>query len=208
MESNMNCFWGSNNRRAVYIPVSGTITQMQRMAVNGNGYGGCTKMITVEDENGVITNFFINPSTYVVGYETLYEGLPVTVFYNGNLPAPMIYPPQYMAAVVAVQMEGQMVAVGYFDQNLLAADQSLQLNLDANTEVVTANNQLFLGNPGGHTRVVLYNQTTRSIPPQTTPEKIVVLCGRYIQLMQQGRRERYVSGGPGKFLVGFFPFVW
>ena len=105
-------------------------------------------MITVEDENGVITNFFINPSTYVVGYETLYEGLPVTVFYNGNLPAPMIYPPQYMAAVVAVQMEGQMVAVGYFDQNLLAADQSLQLNLDANTEVVTANNQLFLGNPG------------------------------------------------------------
>ena len=178
MESNMNCFWGSNNRRAVYIPVSGTITQMQRMAVNGNGYGGCTKMITVEDENGVITNFFINPSTYVVGYETLYEGLPVTVFYNGNLPAPMIYPPQYMAAVVAVQMEGQMVAVGYFDQNLLAADQSLQLNLDANTEVVTANNQLFLGNPGGHMLVVLYNQTTRSIPPQTTPEKIVVLCGR------------------------------
>lgn len=135
-------------------------------------------MITVEDENGVITNFFINPSTYVVGYETLYEGLPVTVFYNGNLPAPMIYPPQYMAAVVAVQMEGQMVAVGYFDQNLLAADQSLQLNLDANTEVVTVNNQLFLGNPGGHTLVVLYNQTTRSIPPQTTPEKIVVLCGR------------------------------
>ena len=178
MESNMNCFWGSNNRRAVYIPVSGTITQMQRMAVNGNGYGGCTKMITVEDENGVITNFFINPSTYVVGYETLYEGLPVTVFYNGNLPAPMIYPPQYRAAVVAVQVEGQVVGVGYFDQNLLAADQSLQLNLDANTEVVTANNQLFLGNPGGHTLVVLYNQTTRSIPPQTTPEKIVVLCGR------------------------------
>ena len=90
--------------RANYIPVSGTITQMQRMRMNGNGYGGCTKMITVEDENGGITNFFINPGTYVVGFETLYEGLPVTVFYNGNLPAPMIYPPQFLAEVVSVQM--------------------------------------------------------------------------------------------------------
>lgn len=178
MDTNMNFFWGANNRRANYIPVSGTITQMQRMPSSGNGYGGCTKMITVEDEGGGITNFFITPATYVVDFETLYEGLPVIVFYNGNLPAPMIYPPQFMAAVIALQKEGQMVTVDYFDQNLLASDQSLQLNLDANIDIVTANNQLFVGSPGGHTLIVIYNRTTRSIPPQTTPEKVVVLCGR------------------------------
>ena len=46
------------------------------------------------------------------------------------------------------------------------------------TTVVTQNNQTYLGNPGGHTLVVLYSQTTRSIPPQTTPDKIIVLCGQ------------------------------
>jgi len=44
--------------------------------------------------------------------------------------------------------------------------------------VVTTNNQTFMGNPGNHTLVVLYSQTTRSIPAQTTPEKIIVLCGQ------------------------------
>ncbi len=135
-------------------------------------------MISVETEEGAVTNFFLSPGTYVIGFETLYESMPVTVFYNGAQPAPMIYPPQFMAAVIAPVQEGQMVAVGYFNNVLMAADQSLKLNLSPATEVVTENNQTFMGNPGGHTLVVLYRQTTRSVPPQTTPEKIIVLCGR------------------------------
>lgn len=162
----------------MYLSVTGTIPGMQKMAFQGTGYGGCSRMITVEDENGGITNFFITPDTYVAGFETLYEGMPVTVFYNGNLPAPLIYPPQFIAAVVVPTVEGQTAAVGYFDHSLLAADQSLQLNFSPQTEVLTSNNQTFLGNPGGHVLLVLYSWTTRSIPPQTSPEKIIVLCGQ------------------------------
>lgn len=167
----------TGNRRPVYLSVTGTIIQMQMVSANGSGYGGCTQMITVEDEEGGITNFYVTGDTYVVGFETLYESMPVTVFYNGNLPAPLIYPPQFMAAVVAPQVQGQMVTVAYFNNMLMASDQSLKLNLSPATEVVTRNNQTFQGNPGGNTLVVLYSMTTRSIPPQTTPEKIIVLCG-------------------------------
>lgn len=173
----MNFHHFNGNYRPMYLPVTGTITQMQMISANGSGYGGCTQMITVEDAEGGITNFYVNSDTYVVGFETLYESMPVTVFYNGNLPAPLIYPPQFMAAVVAPQVQGQMVAVAYFNNVLMASDQSLKLNLSPATEVVTRNNQTYQGNPGGNTLVVLYSATTRSIPPQTTPEKIIVLCG-------------------------------
>ncbi|MBS6395941.1 MAG: hypothetical protein KH452_02135 [Clostridiales bacterium] len=175
MEQNVNVFWGS--RRPTFLSVTGMITEMQMVSANGSRYGGCSQMITVENEEGGITNFFVNKDTYVVDFATLSEGMPVTAFYNGNLPAPLIYPPQFIAAVVAPQMPNQMVAVAFFNNMLTASDQSLRLNLGPNTEVVTPNNQIFMGNPGGHTLVVLYSETTRSIPPQTTPEKVIVLCG-------------------------------
>ena len=165
------------NRRPVYLSVTGVITQMQMTTVNGSGYGGCTQLITVEDEEGGTTNFFMNANTYVVNFETLYESMPVTVFYSGNQAAPLIYPPQFVAAVVAPQVEGQMVTVAYFNNVLTASDQSLKLNLSPATEVVTRNNQTFYGNPGGNTLVVLYSSTTRSVPPQTSPHKIIVMCG-------------------------------
>lgn len=172
----MNFNYPGNWRRVVYLSVSGVITQI--MPAVSRGYGECTQMITVEGEEGSITNFFLDNATCIVDFVPLTEGMQVQVFYNGNLPAPLIYPPQFMAAVVAPQVEGQQVFVGYFNQNLLAADQSLKLNLSAATEVVTCNNQVFTRRPGGHTLVVLYSFTTRSIPPQTSPEKIIVLCGR------------------------------
>ena len=70
-----------------------------------------------------------------------------------------------------------MVTVAYFNNVLVASDQSLRLNLSPSTEVVTRNNQTFRGNPGGNVLIVLYSMTTRSIPPQTTPDKVIVMCG-------------------------------
>lgn len=171
----MNLAPGGWNRRPGYLSVTGTITQIQMMS--GNGYGGCAQMITVEDDQGRITNFLMNGNTYVVNFETLYESMRVTVFYSSSQPAPMIYPPQFLAAVVAPQVQGQMTAVAYFNQMLVASDQSLKLNLSPSTQIVTANNQTFYGNPGGNTLVVMYSSTTRSIPPQTSPDKVIVMCG-------------------------------
>lgn len=176
-ETRKDAIYMRNRIRPVYLSITGVITRMESLASNRNTYGGCTQMVTVEANEGGITNFIVNGDTYIIDFETLYEGMEVTAFYNGNLPTPLIYPPQYLAAVIAPNVPGQMITVAYFNNVLLAADQSLKLNLAPSTEIVTKNNQTFYGNPGGHTLAVLYNMTTRSIPPQTTPEKIIVLCG-------------------------------
>ncbi len=162
--------------RPVFMSFTGVITGLETAMDNGRG-DGCAQIMTVEDETGAVVNFYLEPDTFVVDYVTLYESLPVTVFYNGNAAAPLIYPPRFEAAVVAPQMEGQSVYVGYFNNVLLSSDQGLKLNLAPSTVVVTNNNQTFQGSPGGHVLAVLYSQTTRSIPPQTTPEKVIVLCG-------------------------------
>lgn len=168
---------GMGSQRPLYVPVSGVISRIQPFT-GSSVYDPCTRMITVEDEEGRETNFFIHPDTFVVDYVTLYESMPVTVFYDGNAPVPLIYPPQFSALVAAKRVEGQMIKVDYFNQLLLASDQSLKLNLSPATEVVTTNNQPFAGTPANHTLAVLYSRTTRSLPPQTTPDKIIVLCGR------------------------------
>ena len=47
--------------------------------------------------------------------------------------------------------------------------------MDGSVEVRTTNNQYFQGNPAGHNLVVVYENSTRSIPAQTTPKRVVVL---------------------------------
>ena len=52
----------------------------------------------------------------------------------------------------------------------------LQLKLNKNVKILTTNNQIYFGNPANHDLVIIFSTTTRSIPAQTTPLKIVVLC--------------------------------
>lgn len=63
-----------------------------------------------------------------------------------------------------------------FDRNLTARDNSLQLNIAGNTNIETLNGQSVNCSLGNQTLLVYYTVTTRSIPPQTTPRRIVVLC--------------------------------
>ena len=64
----------------------------------------------------------------------------------------------------------------YFDENLTSADQSLKLNIGPMTDVVTLNGQQYTCSPENTELLVYYTNTTFSIPAQTTPQKIVVLC--------------------------------
>ena len=132
--------------------------------------------MTVEDFDGNIANFIVSPDTYVVDMITLYEGLEVIFFYDPSLPVPLIYPPRYQAAIVTQKLEGVNVIAGYFNYILLNQEASLRLNIGANTQVVTKNNQTFLGNPANKNLIVFYGATTRSIPAQTNPDRIIVMC--------------------------------
>lgn len=100
----------------------------------------------------------------------------VTAFYDADLPIPLIFPPQYQAVIIGRKNPQETIYAGSFNDRLIADDNSLQLNIAPSTDVVTANGQRFTCRLGGQMLVVYYSETTRSIPPQTTPRKVIVIC--------------------------------
>ena len=163
----------------VFYAVDGTIVELRSAASGRRGTAdACQLFAAVEDEDGNIVNFLISPSTYVADFTTLREGMRAVFYYRADAPVPLIYPPQFSAVVVVPrQRNGTFVTVGYFNAALINSEQTLQLNMSSRVQVLTTNNQRFLGSPAGHNLVVFYETSTRSIPAQTTPQKVVVLCG-------------------------------
>ena len=162
----------------VYGSFTGTIVEIMQHGVNGLNSDGCSLLVTVEAEENNITNFVVSPSTFVVDFKTLEVGMECTFWYLLDAPAILIYPPQYPAVVVAEVEDDRQVEVAYFDEELINDKKTLKLNLGEDQIVYTTNNQQFLGSPAGRDLVVVYNFTTRSIPAQTTPISVVVLCGK------------------------------
>ena len=152
-----------------YKPVIGTIVNITR------GNDCCSRMMSLRTDSG-ITNFMITSETKVIDNRQLRIGLRVAAFYDTSLPVPLIFPPQYQAQIITVLAEGQEIMLNEFDRDLTAKDNSLQLNIAANTRIETVNGQNVNCNLGNQTLLVYYATTTRSIPPQTTPGRIVVLC--------------------------------
>lgn len=152
-----------------FVPVIGTILNVSR------GNDCCTQMMSLGTENGVI-DFVISQETLVIDSRQLRPGMRVAAFYDSSLPVPLIFPPQYRAQIITAINRNEQVMIAFFDRRLLAEDGSLQLNIGGNTVVRTANGQSFTCTPGNRFLLVYYTMTTRSIPPQTTPRKIIVLC--------------------------------
>lgn len=171
-------FWTVNNRttRQNFMPIEGTIIEINPFQNNSRINYGCSQLVTLEDFDGNIVNFVVSPSTYVVNMSTLYEGMEAIFFYDAMQPIPLIYPPRYQAVIVTERIDGILVSAGYFNHVLTSADGKLRLNIGPNTIIVTKNNQVFTQNPANHNLIVFYTVTTRSIPAQTTPDKIIVMC--------------------------------
>lgn len=155
---------------------SGVVRKISDFMIKNDDASGCYKLMTVQNRDGSIVNFMISPSTYFVEHAKVSEGDMITGYYNADEPVPLIYPAQFRAIVIVKNMQNLNVKVDYFDNRLLSSDGTLKLNLSLQTEIVLTNNQEFLNNPANHNLVVLFGPTTRSIPAQTTPFKIVVLC--------------------------------
>lgn len=163
----------NRNRRTTYRTVTGAVTGIRPA---GGRNSDCSQLVTVEDASGSITVFMLTPETYVADAATIYRGMQAHFIYNTDLPAPLIYPPQYMAAAVVSTVISSNVAAGFFDSRLVNSENTLQLTMTENVPVVTSNNQMFFGSPENRYLIVMYERSTRSIPAQTTPERVVVMC--------------------------------
>lgn len=165
-------------QRKTFMSYEGMILDIQPMTFGNreSRNSGCMQFVTIEDMAGNPINFILTPTTYVVGMQPLEAGMKAIFFVDADAAVPLIYPPQYNALVVAPVMENSMVMVDYFNNMLVNQDRSLQLNMNEQVDVMTTNNQYFMGNVENHYLVVEYDRTTRSIPAQTTPNRVIVLC--------------------------------
>lgn len=151
------------------VPVIGIIVNITR------GNDCCSQMLSLRTEDGIV-NFFLSMDTIVIDSRQLRQGMRVVAFYDNTLPVPLIFPPQYQAQLITQLGRNEQVMLNYFDSDLTAADNTLQLNIAGGTLIRTLNGQNITCNLGDHTLLVYYTITTRSIPSQTTPRKIIVLC--------------------------------
>jgi hypothetical protein len=155
---------------------TGLITSIQNFGAPGEPRAGCTKLISLHDPAGGIVNFVVTPATYFVDHTMVTTGDRVTGFYDANAPTPYIYPPQLQAVVMAKTSASQNVKVDRFDQLLVSSDGGLKLNLAPATQIRLENGQFFSGDLAGRELIVVYGATTRSIPAQTTPQQVIVIC--------------------------------
>lgn len=150
------------------VPIIGTIFNITK------GYNCYSQMVSLRTENGIV-NFMVGQETLIVGNQRLRKGVRIAAFYDSSQPTILIFPPQYNAVMITILARDEQIMLNYFDRNLMASDRSLQLNIARNTDIETINGQKFNCNVRERTLLVYYTVTTRSIPPQTTPRKIIVL---------------------------------
>ena len=165
------------NKMQSFAAFSGTVTRIEDFSPGPNdASSGCNKLMSLENKDRGPVNFVISPNTYFVDHKVVEVGDEVTGFYDANAPAILIYPPQYPAIVMVKDTDYQNVTVDYFNNQLINSDGNLKLNIAPSTEVILTNDQLFNRYPGNRNLIVIYGPTTKSIPAQTTPYKIIVLC--------------------------------
>lgn len=139
------------------------------------------KYYAVENEEKSPATIVVTSNTYILDNEEISVGSKITGFYNANAPMIMIYPPQYSTEVIVVEREDRNVKVDLFDKDYVSSDNFLKLNISEDTVVVSENGEAFSGELTDRKLVVVYGPSTRSIPAQTTPEKIVVLDEEVIE---------------------------
>jgi len=160
-----------------FLSFQGTITKITNFSIGANDKDtGCYKLMSVENESGNLVNFVVTPNTYFVDHVMVAIGDKVTGFYDSSVPVPMIFPPQYTAVVMARRTLYQNVKVDFFNNELVSSDNMLKLNLAPCTQLILENDQAFTQNPGNRNLIAVYGVSTKSIPAQTVPYKIIVMC--------------------------------
>lgn len=126
----------------------------------------------------------------------------ITVFTNSYSPAPLIMPPQYQADVIIIN-DGEEIGSVNVDtyiadgERLINAANSLVLNIGETTKIVDKDGKEVKADElKNKDLVVFYTITTRSIPAQTTPEKVVVLGENETALAQIAAAQNVTAETP------------
>ena len=107
----------------------------------------------------------------------LQKGDKVLAYTFANKPQKYIYPPQFNPEVVIVESEEVgFVEVDYFFEDLTNTYDILKLNIGKDTELLDVKGEKVEAKDLAEKHlVVFYTASTKSIPAQTTPSKVIVL---------------------------------
>ena len=160
------------NNPASFVKMQGTIGAVEERKNQ--------TFFSTTDENNPF-NFTTDENTLVFDTKgnkvELKKGDKVSIYMHANQPMILIFPPQYSPAVVIVEDEKAVgsVKVGTFDKDFLSDNNDLKLNISDKTIIVNKKGEK-VGKEAlaENHAIVFYTFTTFSIPPQTSPEKIVV----------------------------------
>ncbi len=158
-------------RQLVYGQFRGTVKEISdHWSIEG------AKFISLEGSSGELANVIVDKTTYVFENEKISVGSEITVYYDANAMMIMIYPPQYKAEVIVVENDSRNIKVDKFDEELVSADGMLKLmNISEVKDIVNEDGSAYKGDLKDKVLAAVYTISTRSIPAQTTPQKIVVL---------------------------------
>ncbi|CAM3174463.1 hypothetical protein FITA111629_07830 [Filibacter tadaridae] len=161
-----------------YMQFVGTVTEIEED----------TKEIrlTVEDKDEMIMILRVNDDSLLFNSGTteqlkktsLKKGATVEAYYDKNKPMLTIYPATVTPELIIVKDESVFgeVKVSKFDKDFLSLDGELKLNVSKDTLLVNQQGKEITEKElHGKELVVFYAMTTRSLPPQTPPTKIMAL---------------------------------
>jgi len=165
------------NETSNFMRFSGTITDVDQ---NENGL-----TLIMKDQEGSETHLIISDKTLLLDShsteylqkKSLEKGLHIDAYYDKNKPMLLIYPPRISPEIVIVNNKDMgHVKVSKFNHAFVSEDNELQLNFSEDTVLLNQHGESVQKDDlNGKEWIVFYDVSTRSIPAQTTPKKIIAL---------------------------------
>lgn len=177
---------------ASYISVDVTVVKTDS---DVDGIIKTTTDVNNKDDQNNTVNLKITDDTLVYdnlgnkkALSDLTDGSKITVFTGSYEPTPLILPVQYTANVIIINgdKEGNVNADTYLadEEGYTNAANTLNIAAADDTKIVDKNEKEYKGDLDKNDLIVFYGASTKSIPAQTTPTKVVVLGENEIALKQ------------------------
>lgn len=110
--------------------------------------------------------------------DSLQTGDTVKVYYRKDQPMALSMPPMTFAPILIVEKENSIgfIELAFFNENLINLENTLKLNISDETQIIDEQgNKRSKDDLYNQELLVFYDITTRSIPAQTSPSKIIIL---------------------------------
>lgn len=171
-----------------YILLDGKIISIEPQE-NGNAYVLISDKETEDELHGI--RFYVDTDTLLVDQlgnpieiNQLEVGTKVKSYYHKFQAMAMSMPPMTHGNIIIVDTEESLgfTELSFFDNNLVNLNNTLKLNIAEDTPILNQK-----GEPKTKADLVeqdllvFYDMTTRSIPAQTTPNKIIIVTKEEVQ---------------------------